>query len=58
MVVRKSDGNLVLKKYMNFVKYFVLAALAAAALGVSACCEKAPPPSTPPPATGKESLSK
>jgi hypothetical protein len=45
-------------KTMNFVKYFVLAALAAATLGVSACwCEKAPPP--PPPApTGKESLSK
>jgi hypothetical protein len=43
---------------MNFVKYFVLAALTAATPGVSACwCEKAPPP--PPPApTGKESLSK
>jgi len=37
---------------MKIVKYFALVALAAAALGVSACCgEKAPPPSPPPPPT-------
>ena len=46
-------------KTMNFVKYFVLAALTAATLGVSACCEKETPPPAPPPApTGKETLSK
>jgi hypothetical protein len=44
---------------MNFVKYFVLAALTAATLGVSACCEKETPPPAPPPApTGKEAISK
>jgi len=40
-------------RLMNIVKYFTLVALAAAALGVSACAKKetAPPPA-PAPTTG------
>jgi hypothetical protein len=41
---------------MNIVKYFTLVALAAMALGVSACAKKEPPP--PPPAPPTTGLSK
>jgi hypothetical protein len=38
---------------MNIVKYFTLVALAAAALGISACAKKeTPPPPPAPPTTG------
>ena len=38
---------------VNIVKYFTLVALAAAALGVSACAKKeTPPPPAPAPTTG------
>jgi hypothetical protein len=40
---------------MNTVKYFALIALAAAALGISACCgeKEAPPPQAPAPSLSK-----